>query len=81
VRLTAAEALGRCGVAAAVPLLIGALGDRETRVGRAAATGLGRLGSEAQTAVAPLTALRDSPDDKLAKAAAEALEKIRRAGA
>jgi HEAT repeat protein len=81
VREAAAAALGRSGVAAAVGLLIGALADKDARVGRAAATGLGRLGTDAQAAIGPLTALRDAADEKLAKAAAEALEKIRRAGA
>jgi HEAT repeat protein len=78
VREAAAEALGRCGDPAAVALLVGALGDKDPRVQRAAAIGLGRLGGDAQSALGPLASLAQVGDDKLAKAATEAAERIRR---
>jgi len=81
VRESAAEAFGRVSDPAAVAALVAALKDKDPRVQRAAAVSLGRLGAEAREALDALAAVSGATDDKLAKAATEAADRIRRATA
>jgi len=83
VRRTAAESLGQIGPGAseAVPALVEALQDPDAPVHVFAAQALGRIGPGAAGAIPALRAALADPngDNRVRKAAAEALEKIKAA--
>jgi HEAT repeat protein len=81
VRGNAVRALGAIGpdAAAAVPDLIKALSDPESEIRKAAATALGKIGPRAKEAIPALEGKsKDDRDYEVRRAAAQALEEIRK---
>jgi HEAT repeat protein len=76
IRRTAAEALGKIGVAGAESVLVGALQDSSPAVRRAAARSLGQLSSVGAETGRQLVSLLADPDRAVTQAAAQALGSV-----